>query len=202
MSLACERPAVKPGNLRFHGRSTVFFRAFTLTPLTGGQSASRLPEGAGSARERPVASSSLIQIPLVQRLLPPGKRVGVLPVRGDRITAGLAAVDAPLDAPAEGTESGREFTRVLLNEELEMDYAAEQDILEAGERLLARRTGGRSSARRTHDAVLAPAEQPSRHPGATTSRPSCAGSTPGSRRAISAGRARPSLPYGASAEGS
>src|SRR4029078_8923478 len=33
-----------------------------------------------------VASSSLLQIPLVQRLLPAGKRVGVLSVHGDRIT--------------------------------------------------------------------------------------------------------------------
>ena len=32
----------------------------------------------------PVASSSLMQIPLVQKLLPPGKRVGVLSVRSDR----------------------------------------------------------------------------------------------------------------------
>src|SRR5688572_10415208 len=35
----------------------------------------------------PVASSSLMQIPVVQRLLPPGKRVGVLSVQGDRITS-------------------------------------------------------------------------------------------------------------------
>ena len=34
----------------------------------------------------PVASSSLLQVPLVQRLLPPGKRVGVLSVQGNRIT--------------------------------------------------------------------------------------------------------------------
>jgi hypothetical protein len=88
----------------------------------------------------PVASSSLLQIPLVQRLLPPGKRVGVLSVRGDRILADhWKAVGAPLDTPVEGTEHGREFTRVLLEDEMEMDYAAaEQDILEAGERLLKR----------------------------------------------------------------
>jgi len=88
----------------------------------------------------PVASSSLMQIPLVQKLLPPGKRVGVLSVRGDRITPEhLESVDAPLDTPIEGTQDGREFTRVLLNDEMEMDYAAaELDILEAGERLLKR----------------------------------------------------------------
>jgi len=88
----------------------------------------------------PVASSSLMQIPLVERLLPPGKRVGVLSVHGNRITpAHWEAVGAALDTPVEGTENGREFTRVLLQDEVEMDYAAaEQDILEAGERLLKR----------------------------------------------------------------
>jgi hypothetical protein len=86
----------------------------------------------------PVASSSLLQIPLVQRTLPLGKRVGVLSVHGDRITPEhWQACGAPLDTPVEGTENGREFTRVLLQDEIEMDYAkAEQDILEAGERLL------------------------------------------------------------------
>ena len=86
----------------------------------------------------PVASSSLLQIPLVQRLLPPGKRVGVLSVHGDRITPEhWQACGAPLDTPVAGTEGGREFTRVLLQDEIEMDYAlAEQDILEAGEKLL------------------------------------------------------------------
>jgi len=86
----------------------------------------------------PVASSSLLQIPLVQRLLPAGKRVGVLSVHGDRITPDhWKAVGAELDTPVMGTEGGREFTRVLLNDEMEMDYEkAEQDILEAGEKLL------------------------------------------------------------------
>jgi hypothetical protein len=88
----------------------------------------------------PVASSSLMQIPLVQRLLPPGKRVGVLSVHGNRITEEhWKAVGAPLDTPVAGTENGREFTRVLLNDEMDMDYAkAEQDVLDAGDDLLKR----------------------------------------------------------------
>jgi hypothetical protein len=86
----------------------------------------------------PVASSSLLQVPLVQRLLPPGKRVGVLSVHGDRITnEHWDAVGAPHDTPVMGTEGGREFTRVMLNDDIDMDYdLAEQDILEAGEKLL------------------------------------------------------------------
>lgn len=88
----------------------------------------------------PVASSSLFQIPLVQRLLPPGKRVGVLSVHGDRITPEhWDAVGAPHDTPVMGTENGREFTRVMLGDTLDMDYeAAEQDIMEAGDELLRR----------------------------------------------------------------
>jgi hypothetical protein len=36
-----------------------------------------------------------------------------------------------------GTEGGREFTRVMLGDTLDMDYeAAERDVLEAGEALL------------------------------------------------------------------
>ena len=88
----------------------------------------------------PVASSSLMQIPLVQRLLPPGKRVGVLSVHSDRLTPQhWDAVGAPYDIPVAGTENGREFTRVLLNDEMEMDYAAaEQDVLDAGDDLVNR----------------------------------------------------------------
>jgi hypothetical protein len=88
----------------------------------------------------PVASSSLMQIPLVQMLLPPGKRVGVLSVHGDRITPDhWDAVGAPHDTPVMGTENGTEFTRVMLNDEIEHDYeAAERDILDAGEALLKR----------------------------------------------------------------
>ena len=85
----------------------------------------------------PVASSSLMQVPLVQRLLPPGQRVGVLSVQGNRITPEhWDAVGAPRDTPVIGTENGREFTRVMLGDTLDMDYeAAEQDIMEAGDEL-------------------------------------------------------------------
>ena len=86
----------------------------------------------------PVASSSLLQIPVVQRLLPPGKRVGASSVHVDRITTEhWDAVGAPHDTPVMGTEGGREFTRVMLNDEIELDGdLAEHDILEAGEKLL------------------------------------------------------------------
>ena len=88
----------------------------------------------------PVATSSLMQIPLVERLLPPGKRVGVLTVRGDSLDPEhLEAAGAAADTPVVGTEGRREFTRVLLEDEMEMDVAAaEQDILDAGREIVSK----------------------------------------------------------------
>ena len=89
----------------------------------------------------PVATSSLIQVPWVQATLPPGKRVGVITVSGGSLTPRhLEAAGVPLDTPFVGTESGKEFFRVLIRgEKQEMDVAqAAQDILEAGQSLLAR----------------------------------------------------------------
>jgi hypothetical protein len=76
----------------------------------------------------PVASSSLMQIPLAQSLLPRGKRVGILTVQGERLGPDhLKAIDVDPTTPIVGTEKGTELTRVLIGNEREMDYeAAEQ----------------------------------------------------------------------------
>ncbi|MGE0798362.1 MAG: aspartate/glutamate racemase family protein [Lautropia sp.] len=88
----------------------------------------------------PVASSSLMQVPLVQKLLPAGKRVGVITVQGARLGPDhLVAAGAAPDTPVEGTESGEELTRVLLKGEARLDVKkAENDVVEAGKRLVAR----------------------------------------------------------------
>jgi hypothetical protein len=88
----------------------------------------------------PVATSSLMQVPWVQALLPPGQRVGVITVSAAALTpAHLAAAGVPADTPVEGTEGGVEFFRVLiLGESVDMDVGlAARDILEAGRRLMA-----------------------------------------------------------------
>jgi len=88
----------------------------------------------------PVATSSMLQVPWVQATLPPGKRVGLVTVSGSTLTPQhLAAVGVPLDTPLAGTENGREFFRVLIKAESDdMDVTlAEQDIVEAGEALVA-----------------------------------------------------------------
>jgi Asp/Glu/hydantoin racemase len=88
----------------------------------------------------PVATSSLMQAPFIERLLPPGKRVGIITVSKSNLTAKhLEAAGVAADTPVVGTDAGREFTRVLLDNEPELDAAAaEQDILEAGDALVAR----------------------------------------------------------------
>lgn len=89
----------------------------------------------------PVATSALMQVPLVQATLPPGRRVGVISVSKSSLTdAHLDAAGVPRDAPIVGTEGGREFFRVLIRgEKQDMDVAlAAQDILDAGRDLVAR----------------------------------------------------------------
>src|SRR5215470_8210092 len=91
----------------------------------------------------PVATSSLMQIPLIEKLLPPGKRVGVLTVSASNLTAEhLRSAGANPETPVIGTDHGSEFSRVLINDEERLDVtAAERDILEAGDRLVASHDG-------------------------------------------------------------
>jgi len=91
----------------------------------------------------PVATSSLMQIPFIERVLPPGKRVGVLTISAETLThEHLRAAGADAATPIVGTERGSEFTRAILNDEERLDVAAaERDILAAGDTLVANYTG-------------------------------------------------------------
>jgi Asp/Glu/hydantoin racemase len=88
----------------------------------------------------PVATSALMQAPLIERLLPPGHRVGILTIsKATLAPAHLEAAGVALDAPIVGTDGGREFSRVILEDQVEMNVAAcEQDILDAGAELVRR----------------------------------------------------------------
>ena len=88
----------------------------------------------------PVATSSLLQVPWVERLLPPGRRVGVVTVEAESLTPRhLECAGARPDTPVEGTQSGAEFTRVLLGDELELDVnRAREDVCAAARRLVER----------------------------------------------------------------
>ena len=85
----------------------------------------------------PVASSVADADPLVEPAAAAGQAWACCRW-GDRITPDhWDAVGAAHDTPVMGTEGGREFTRVMLGDTVDMDYeAAELDILEAGEKLL------------------------------------------------------------------
>jgi Asp/Glu/hydantoin racemase len=91
----------------------------------------------------PVATSSLMQVPMIQSTLPAGKRVGVLTVNAATLThEHLTAIGIDPSVPIVGTEGGREFTRVMIGNELTMDVArAELDILEAGRSLVGKHPG-------------------------------------------------------------
>jgi Asp/Glu/hydantoin racemase len=89
----------------------------------------------------PVATSALLQVPWVEALLPPGRRVGVITASRPSLTpAHLAAAGMAPDTPVMGVEDGRELFRVLVRQDkAELDTAAaEQDMLEAGRALVAR----------------------------------------------------------------
>ena len=88
----------------------------------------------------PVAASSLMQIPFIERLLPPGKRAGVVTFSTATLEADhLVAAGARPDTPVAGTENGVEFCRFIRENDTRMDVAAaEQDLLDAGRDLVSR----------------------------------------------------------------
>jgi hypothetical protein len=91
----------------------------------------------------PVATSSLMQIPMIASTLGPGKRVGVITVSAGSLSGDhLAAIGVDPAIPVAGTEGGRELTRVLIGDEPILDVAAaEQDVLDAGAALLEKHAG-------------------------------------------------------------
>lgn len=87
----------------------------------------------------PVASSSLMQVGMVNRTLPHGKRAGILTISASTLTPDhLAAADVPEGTPIGTTEGGREFTRAILGDEATLDVdAARADNVDAARALTA-----------------------------------------------------------------
>jgi len=88
----------------------------------------------------PVATSSLMQVPLVQALLPPDRRVGVITIsKASLSSAHLRAAGVPEETPIVGTDQGREFSRVIINNEPRMNTKlARLDLLDASHELTER----------------------------------------------------------------
>ncbi|MEM7177544.1 MAG: aspartate/glutamate racemase family protein [Pseudomonadota bacterium] len=81
----------------------------------------------------PVATSSLMQAPLIQAVLPPGRQVGILTISAKTLTARhLDCAGVSPGTPVWGTDGGTEFSRVILEDEAEMDVgAARADMIAA-----------------------------------------------------------------------
>ena len=81
----------------------------------------------------PVATSSLMQAPMIQSLLAPGRQVGILTISKPSLTPEhLSRVGVAADTPVWGTEGGTEFTRRILADDIEMDIdAARADLVNA-----------------------------------------------------------------------
>lgn len=78
----------------------------------------------------PVFTSSLLLVPLVHRMLPPRRRVGILTVNAGTLTPEhLEGAGVTPDVPIAigGLETEKEFTRVMLGDELELDVDAARD---------------------------------------------------------------------------
>jgi len=72
----------------------------------------------------PVFTSSLLMVPMVARMLPAGRRVGIMTVNASTLSAEhLAGAGIAADIPLAviGMETEKEFTRVMLDDEAELD---------------------------------------------------------------------------------
>jgi hypothetical protein len=86
----------------------------------------------------PIATSSLLQIPMVSQLLPPGKRVGVLTPLASALTpAHFHAVGVKEIPPIAGLPADSMFVRDLMENRVSIDKAAHRrEILDMVEGLL------------------------------------------------------------------
>jgi len=74
----------------------------------------------------PIATSSLLQIPMLQRMLPPGKKVGVLTISKDTLTTAhfqAAGVTNSNEVPIGGPSPNGAFASGILGDEDALDFA-------------------------------------------------------------------------------
>jgi hypothetical protein len=89
----------------------------------------------------PVFTSSLLLVPLVHRMLPAGKRVGIMTVSGATLGPEHlegAGIGRDVAIAVAGLETEKEFTRVLLGNELVLDVdLAREEHVRVARRLVA-----------------------------------------------------------------
>ena len=88
----------------------------------------------------PVFTSSLMLVPLVHRALPPGRAVGIMTVDAAALGAehmAGAGITPEMSVVVAGLETEKEFTRVLLEDQLTLDVeAARQEHLTVTRRMM------------------------------------------------------------------
>lgn len=86
----------------------------------------------------PVATSALMQAPMIAATLPPGRHVSILTISEKTLIADhLRAAGVPPGTPVMGTDTGREFTNAVLGDAIEIDFdACRQDLLHAADQLV------------------------------------------------------------------
>lgn len=86
-----------------------------------------------SAVSVPILTSSLMQVEMVNRFLPRGKRAGILTVSASTLTEEhLKKAHVPPGTPIGTTEGGEEFTRAILGNEIELNVElARKDNVQA-----------------------------------------------------------------------
>jgi hypothetical protein len=86
----------------------------------------------------PVATSSLLQVPMVQRLIPSGKRVGIMTYSGEALNGPyLRAVGIAPDTPVIGMSPSSEFVRSIREGDDTVPYdVLRGEVLETAARLL------------------------------------------------------------------
>ena len=87
----------------------------------------------------PVAASSLMQVPMVECLLPPGKSAGIITISAESLSsAHLAAAGVRADIPIVGTTPGGAFYTAILDNHDRLDVSASRrELVAAAEELCA-----------------------------------------------------------------
>lgn len=86
----------------------------------------------------PVATSALMQAPMIQATLPPQRHVAILTISEKTLTPEhLQAAGVPHGTPVMGTDGGGTFTQHILGDALEIDFeACRADMRAAAQRLV------------------------------------------------------------------
>ncbi|MEJ6392099.1 aspartate/glutamate racemase family protein [Gymnodinialimonas sp. 2305UL16-5] len=86
----------------------------------------------------PVATSALMQTPMIAATLPPGRHVSILTISADDLSpAHLAAAQVPEGTPVMGSDPNGAFARTILGDQPQLDVeACRADLMAAAERLI------------------------------------------------------------------